>query len=256
MNERLPQDDLEMLSIELLDDASCQGLIGPLNELENLVFGPDFACSTAQVQPWFDSGCLIYSAVAGEAVAGQQRILSALSVFITTAASRDRMLLGEIADIEMIPWTLGDADQPTIYLSSVVSVAPHHLAAMYNCLLRDVLRFRDAHGLSFHGGFAIATGVAGRRHMARSGFRLLEGHKYRGRYDLMVIDSLTAATPFWTGLLRDDTTFLSRADASRGVAASALPAESQPPADEGGARETEKRLAMAKTNRLRERMDF
>src|SRR5258705_461699 len=105
MNEQLPQGDLEMLSTELLDDASCRDMLGPLNDMENLIFGPDFACNTAQIQPWFESGCLLYSAVTGEAVAGNRRILSALSVFITTAAARDRMLLGEIADIEMAPWT-------------------------------------------------------------------------------------------------------------------------------------------------------
>ena len=256
MSEQLPQGDLEMLSTELLDNAGCRELVVPLNDMENQIFGPDFACNTAQIQPWCESGCLLYSAVTGEAVAGHRRILSALSVFITTAAARDRMLLGEIADYEMAPWTPGQDDQPTIYLSSVVSVAPHHLAAMYHSLLRDIVRFRDAHGLRFHGGFAIATGAAGQRHMARSGFRPLKGYKYRGTYDLMVIDACTATTPFWTGLLCDDTAFLQRADASQAVAASTLPTELRPfPVDES-AREVEKRLALAKTERLRGRVDF
>ena len=256
MNQELPQGDLEMLSTELLDDAACRELLAPLNDMENSIFGPDFTCNTAQVQQWFDSGCLLYSAVTGEAVVGHRRILSALSVFITTAAARDRMLLGEITDIEMTPWTPGQPEQPTIYLSSVMSVAPHHLAAMYHSLLRDVVRFRDAHELTFHGGFAVATGAAGRRHMAKSGFRLLEGLKYRGTYDLMVIDACTAATPFWTGLLRDDTAFLRRADATQGVMASTLPAEIQAVPQEGSAHDVERRLALAKAERLRGRVDF
>jgi len=255
MHQELPPDDLELLSIELLDNAACRDLVLPLNDLENLIFGPDFACDTAQVQRWVDSGCLLYSAVTGEAVAGHRRVLSALSVFITSAAARDRMLLGEIADIEMEPWTPDLPDQPTIYLSSVVSVAPRHLVAMYDGLLRDVVQFRDAHNLTFHGGFAVATGAAGQRHMAKSGFRVLDGYKYRGTYDLMVIDAFTATTPFWSGLLRDDTAFLRRADASQGVSASMLPTEFQSLSPDG-AREVEKRLALSKARRLRGKVDF
>ena len=274
MKVELPQSDLEMLSTELLDNSGCRDLVVPLNDMENMIFGPDFACNTKQIQPWIESGCLFYSAVTGEAVAGHRRILSALSVFITTAASRDRMLLGEIADYEMAPWSPLEGGQPTIYLSSVVSVAPHHLAAMYNNLARDVIFFREAHGLTFHGGFAIATGPAGRHHMAKSGFRVLDSYKYLNVYDLMVIDAYTATTPFWTSLLHDDTAFLRRADATQAVAASALPSEIQtpihdrnaPPAvnhltpegsdaarnlpDKGSAREVEKRLALSKLNRL------
>jgi len=274
MNFELPQSDLEMLSTELVDNAGCRDLVVPLNDMENLIFGPDFACNTRQIQPWVESGCLFYAAVTGEAVAGHRRILSALSVFVTTADSRDRMLLGEIADYEMAPWTPWQGGQPTIYLSSVVSVAPHHLAAMYNSLVRDVMYFREAHGLTFHGGFAIATGTAGRHHMAKSGFRTLEGYKYRGAYDLMVIDAYTATTAFWTSLLHDDTTFLRRADANQAVVASTLPAEGRPllnnshperirnplapeetaaaqqVSDTDSAREVEKRLALSKLKRL------
>jgi len=271
--------DQEMLATQLVDNAGCRELVVPLNDWENLIFGPDFTCNTEQIQPWVHSGCLFYSAVTGEAVAGHRRILSALSVFITTAAARDRMLLGEIADFEMEPWTPQEGGQPSLYLSSVVSVAPHHLTAMYGSLVRDVVQFRDAHGLTFHSGFAIATGAAGRHHMAKNGFRLLEGFKYRDSYDLMVIDAYTARTPFWTELLHDDTTFLSRASANQAVSASTLPVEGRDPAGEataaqsanrlalleeaeswerriaGSAREVEKRLTKSKINRLQGRQD-
>ena len=162
MNGDLTQSELELLSTALLDNRRCRDLMTQLNDFENEVFGPDFACDRAQLRQWIDSGCLLYAAVTGEAVSGQRRILSALSVFITTAAARDRMLLGQIADYELAPWTNAEpGDQPTIYLSSVVSVAPHHLPAMYTSLLRDVVEFQRAKGLTFHGGFAIATGPAG-----------------------------------------------------------------------------------------------
>ena len=95
------------LATELLDNRRSRDLIPQLNDFENVVFGPDFACTCAQFQPWVESGCLFYSAVRGEAVTGRSRILSVLSVFITTAISRDRMLRGEIADFELAPWTAG-----------------------------------------------------------------------------------------------------------------------------------------------------
>lgn len=256
MNGDLTQSELELLSTALLDNRRCRDLMTQLNDFENEVFGPDFACDRAQLRQWIDSGCLLYAAVTGEAVSGQRRILSALSVFITTAAARDRMLLGQIADYELAPWTNAEpGDQPTIYLSSVVSVAPHHLPAMYTSLLRDVVEFQRAKGLTFHGGFAIATGPAGLRHMARSGFRLLDEYKYRGAYELMVIDAVTAAAPFWTSLLCDQTTFLRRANTTQEVRASELP---NPWCPSGGddAHSVERRLAQAKADRLRRTLDI
>ncbi len=248
------QGEFEMLSTELLDNRRCRSLVPDLNEFENEVFGPDFACDRDHLQTWVESGCLLYSAVTGEAVAGRRRVLSTLSVFITTAAARDQMLLGQISDFEMTPWTAADrTQQPALYLSSVISVAPRHLAAMYQSLLRDVLEFRDTHGLVFHGGFAVAAAPAGRRHMGKCGFRLLDGHAYRGVYDLMVIDARTATSPFWATLLNDGTTFLQRADAAHAVEASSL---AQPPISQDTAREVERRLARAKADRLRGKLDY
>ncbi len=212
------------LTTELLDNRDCREYIPQLNQFENEVFGPDFACDCSQIQPWIDSGCLFYSAVCGEAVAGQRRILSLVSVFITTSFERDRLLLDQIADYELGPWTAGDSSaQPTIYFSAVISDAPHHLTAMYETLLKDTRAFREAHALNFHGGFGIATGPAGFRHLTKSGFRVLTGYKYRGTYDLTVIDAQTASTRFWCGLLSSETTFLKRADVAMGVVAADLP---------------------------------
>ena len=241
---------LDTLSIELLDNRCCRELIPQLNDFENMVFGPDFSCECAHIQPWVDSGCLLYSAVTGEAVAGQRRILSVLSVFITTSRDRDRMLRGEIRDFDLEPWTAGPPSaQPTIYLSSVVSAAPHHLSAMYDSLLRDTVEFRDAHRIAFHSGFAIATGAAGSRHMARSGFRLLEGCKYRGSYDLMVIDARSAAAAFWCGLLNSETTFVCRPD-SQGQASGSPPPPTADP------RTVEKPIAQAEAERLHGKKDY
>jgi hypothetical protein len=257
MIRNIDKGGLDTLATELLDNRRCRELLPQLNDFENQVFGPDFVCSTESLQPWIDSGCLFYAAMHGEAVAGRSRILSVLSVFITTGVARDRMLLGEISDYELTPWIPGvSQEQPTIYLSSVVSAAPHHLAAMYESLLRDVVGFQRTHGLTFHGGFSIACGVAGLRHMARSGFRLLEDYKYRGAYELMVIDAGTAAAPFWTNLLSDQTTFLSRADATEEVRASELPRPWCPTGTGDDSHSVERRLAEAKAARLRRTLDI
>jgi hypothetical protein len=195
-------------STELLDNRLCIDLAEKLNDFENAVFGPDFACRFEQIKPWVDSGCLFYSAVSGEAVEGRQKILSAVSVFITTSRSRDLLLTGQISECELKPWTSASPEeQPTIYFSSVVSDAPHHLGAMYGSLLHDVRTFRDQHQLNLHSGFGIASGPAGCQHMLLNGFRILEGHKYRGTYDLMLIDTGTAATRFWQELLDSETVF-------------------------------------------------
>jgi hypothetical protein len=195
-------------STALLDARHCLRLSEQLNDFENAVFGPDFACSFGQIRPWVDSGCLFYSAVCGEAVQGRQTILSAASVLVTTSRSRDRLLSGKIPEHELEPWA-GAAltEQATLYFSSVVSDAPDHLSAMYGSLLEDVKGFRDRRGLSMHSAFAIACGTAGRQHMARNGFRLLQGCRYRGTYDFMVIDASTAATTFWQDLLDAETVF-------------------------------------------------
>src|SRR5207249_3625508 len=163
------------------------------NDFENDVFGPDFACAQEQIKPWVDSGCLLYAVVCGEAVPGRRTILGATSVLITSSRSRDRLLTGQIAEYELTPWTVGPrSDQPTIYFSSVVSDAPQHLTAMYDSLFRDVDHFRKNHGLNFHSGFGIASGLAGLRHLVRNGFRLLEDQRYRGRYDILRIDTTSA----------------------------------------------------------------
>lgn len=192
---------LDTLSTELLDNRACQSLLPQLNDFENAVFGPDFGCQCSQIQHWIESGCLLYSAVCGEAVAGRRRILSVLSVFFTTSAERDAMLQGRAADYEMAPWRPGEGPEPSIYLSSVISAAPHHLAAMYDSLLRDARAYQDSHGILCRTAFGIAAGTAGNRHLTRSGFRLVAGRKYRGTYDLMCMEASSAATPFWRALL-------------------------------------------------------
>jgi hypothetical protein len=149
--------------------------------------------------------------VCGEAVAGRRNILSVVSVLITTSLSRDRMIAGQIPEYELTPWTAGPRSaQPSIYFSSVVSGAPQHLSAMYTSLLLDVDQFRSAHGICFHAGFAIASGTAGYLHLDKNGFRLLAGHKYHQKYDLMVINECTAESAFWRGLLRGETVFMGR----------------------------------------------
>src|SRR5882762_5868604 len=113
-------------SMELLDTDHCLAFTTQLNDFENAVFGPDFACNYEQIRHWVESGCLFYAAVCGGAVEGREKILSAVSVFITTSRSRDLLLEGHIPECELRPWTITPAQQPTLYFSSVVSDAPYH----------------------------------------------------------------------------------------------------------------------------------
>lgn len=229
---RITESIPETLSTHLLDNALCGALLRQLNDFENMVFGPDFACDFGAIQPWVDSGCLFYSAVCGEAVPGRRRILSLVSVFITTCSSRDRMLAGEIADFELTPWLDDPSSEPAIYFSSVVSDSPQHLAGMYASLLNDLCEFRDAHGLNFHSGFSISTGPAGLRHMARNGFQPLARRRYRGTYEMLVVDARSAAAEFWRILFDTEMAFLTRAgfagdeDCADGTRSSARDADS------------------------------
>jgi hypothetical protein len=192
----------ERLTIELLDNHGCQKLIPQLNDFENSVFGSDFACDSENAQPWIDSGCSFYAAICDQPVNGQLRVLSAVSALVTTSRERQRLLSGDILDYELTPWTQAlPLEEPVIYFSSVISEKPNHLAALYQSLLRDLMRFRQAHRLTFNGAFAIASGRAGYRHMARNGFRVLPTQRYLRKYGVMVMDHETAATPFWRELL-------------------------------------------------------
>jgi hypothetical protein len=199
-------------STELLGTRHCLCLSAQLNDLENAIFGPDFACNYEQLKPWVDSGCLFYAAVCGEAVEGRKTILSEVSVFVTTSRARDRLIRGAIPEHELEPWTNADTAQPTLYFSSVVSDSADHLAMMYTSLLGDIRAFRDQRGLTLHSGFGIASGRAGCRHMMKNGFRVLQGVKYRNNYEFLVIDASTAATPFWQNLLESETLFIRKSE--------------------------------------------
>ena len=209
MNRTRFSNDSVPLSTRLLDTRECLQLSPQINEFENSVFGPDFACDEAQIRPWIDSGCLFYAAVCGEAVPDRPKIFSVLSVFLTNSLSQELLVDGRILECELMPWTDGPRSaQPSIYFSSVISDAPHHLAKMYASLGRDVEEFRDKHGLSLPSGFGIACGSAGRRHMEYNGFQLLDSHHYRDKYDLLTITHRTAKTEFWHELLLDGTACL------------------------------------------------
>ncbi len=244
------------LSVQLLDTHQCRELSVHINEFENNIFGPDFSCDYEKIKPWVDSGRLFYAAVCGEAVAGRRNILSLASAFITHTLSRDQLLAGEIADYELAPWSEGvRAAQPAIYFSSVVSGDADQLAAIYDSLLDDLEHFLVVNGLKIRSGFCIASGPAGYRHLAKSGFCPLEGRKYLQKYDLMVIDAATARTEFWRRLLSLERTPPKSIDSSHIVSAQRPP--ELPPLDEGtSARDVEKRLALGKTERYRNRRDW
>src|SRR5258706_3559180 len=166
----LPESGPNPLSFELLDTRACLEVGPQLNEFENTIFGPDFPCDYECFRPWVESGCLFYSIVCGEAVAGRSSVLSVASVLVTDAESRDRMMRGEITDTVLQPWRTDRGVEAVAYLSSVVSANPIHLAAIYDSLAGDIESFQAASGVRLQRGFCVATGPAGFRHLSKGGF--------------------------------------------------------------------------------------
>lgn len=201
--------DTNSVALELLDTWSCLEILPQLEAFENSVFGPDFAIAPEDIRAWAESGSWLCAAIAGQAVVGRQQIFSMLSVLVTTNESRIRLLAGQASEGQLQPWTHNPlGGKPALYLASVISAAPDHLGLMYECLARDLHEFKVTWGTVFHSGFSIASGPAGFSHMARNGFRPVEGRNYRGHYPIMVIDADSAATQFWQNLLINEISIL------------------------------------------------
>ena len=192
------------LALEVLGTARCLQLRPQIEAFESHVFGPDFAVGNAEMDNWTKSGSWCCAAVVGQAVVGRQQVFSILSLLVTTAASRDALLAGEISEAELQPWTQSPpSEKPVLYLASVISAAREHLASLYESLASDLLQFRDAWDADFASGFSIASGPAGLSHMARNGFRVIDGPQYRDRYPIMLIDRQSAETEFWQDVFSD-----------------------------------------------------
>lgn len=190
------------LALEVLDTSRCLQMRPQLESFESNVFGPDFAVGPAEMKNWADSGSWCCAAVIGQAVVGRQQVFSMLSILVTTAASRDCLLAGEISEAELQPWTHSPlSGKPVVYLASVISAAPEHLANLYESVACDLRQFRDDWKTDFASGFSIASGPTGLSHMARNGFQIVDGIQYRDRYPMMLIDARSAETEFWHGLL-------------------------------------------------------
>jgi hypothetical protein len=242
------------LSVGLRNSRQCRLLAGPICEFENLVFGPDFACDPESIQSWFDSGCLFCAAVCGEAVAGREHLLSIISALLTSEASRDRMLRGEITDEELTPWSqCSDGSRPVVYFASVISDNPGHLSTMYDSLGDDLLACLVEQNLETHSAFSVASGEAGFRHMARNGFAPASAAPYLGRYQLMTLDYATARTPFWRRVLCPAS--MRGVEAVRELSTEAV-ALNDAGLREPDAREVERRLAMSKAERYRQKTSF
>ena len=256
---RTPEQIPHPLSIELRDTIHCHELAELICEFENFVFGPDFACPVDSIRSWFDSGCLFCAAVCGEAVPGRERILSVMSTLLTTERARDQLLLGEIMDTDLRPWSKAEAgDRPSLYFASVISDHPDHLRTMYHSLAGDIETFLTAGNLEPRSAFAVASGEAGFGHMARNGFIPAPGGKYRGRYTLMTLDYPGARTSFWQRLLRTAELRAQNSGVSADPHAHPLVSEPEPTileaahGEELDPREVERRLALSKAERYRQ----
>jgi hypothetical protein len=197
-----PAEDLQSerkAAIEYLRTAACMGLTAQITEFENSFFGSDFNWSLESMQRWLKSGSLFYTA----ACEGECRRIRALaSVLIGGAASCQRLLGGEIAEYELVPWFLeSDGPPPMFYFSSVLSDSPEHLRQVYRNLLLDVESYLKEKSLKIYDGISIATGAIGYQHLTKNGFLPVEGPKYLGKYRFMGIDAASAKTEFWCRVL-------------------------------------------------------
>jgi len=249
----LPDYGPNPLSVELFDTCHCREFSEQLNTFENTIFGPDFSCDYECFRPWVESGSFFYAAVCGEAVEGRSAILSVASVLITDSESRDRLMRGEIHDMQLAPWERSRGGEPVAYLSSIVSAYAAHLRAVYDCLGTDVEAFLGSHQVQLRSGFCVATGPAGFRHLAKSGFVPVAGPLYLGKYDVMTIEPASARTAFWqrvfhlpSAVRESDTVLLLRDPA---VALSET-------AKRDDAKEIERRLNESKAVRYRKLIDY
>lgn len=194
----------QSLFVEILDTRQCLDIVPELNSFEDSVFGPDFAVSLGEMEKWAESGCWFCAAVTGQAVPGRRQVFSMLSVLITTAKSKSRLLEGELTENQLQPWASDPEDDPSVYLASVISAAPRHLRSLYATISKDLHEFKEIWGAGLLTGFGIASGPSGYNHMTCNGFRSSEGRQYRGLYPLMEIDARSAATRFWQDLFNNE----------------------------------------------------
>jgi hypothetical protein len=242
------------LSIELLDTTRCLPLSREINDFENSIFGPDFFCEFETIRHWVESGSLFCAAVCGQAVEGRPSILAVASVFLTNLASRDRVMRGEIHDVELAPWfRCTEHSQPVAYFSSIISSSPEHLGAMYRSLGQDLLNYLGSYHFSLHSAFSIAAGQAGLRHMLKSGFSVVEGCKYMQQYDIMIMDGTAARTAFWRDLLQTGDPSLERHTTLTSVNPETGDGRLLPEED---AKSVERRLVQAKAARYRSKMSY
>jgi hypothetical protein len=174
-----------------------------LAAFENACFGSDFAWSTEQDNRWEASGRAFHAAIIS--APPENRISASISVFLASRESCQRLIAGEIQEAELLPWNHGRrSDYPILYFASVISRVIEELPLLYASLGADVGKHLDAARLQVPLGVAISSGVAGRHHLERNGFRALNA-KYLDKYEFMCITAQQAQTPFWRRVLTSAT---------------------------------------------------
>jgi len=187
----------------LLDTSTSAAWLPRLAAFENACFGSDFAWTMEQDNRWAASGRAFHAAIVSDPP--ENKISASMSVFLASRESCQRLIAGEITEPELLPWNDGRrSDYPILYFASVISSVTEELPLLYASLGADVGEYLEAAGLQVPLGVAISSGVAGRQHLERNGFRALNA-KYLDNYEFLCVTAQQARTPFWRRVLTNAT---------------------------------------------------
>jgi hypothetical protein len=199
MNLMNPAVSLGQGRSRLLSTSACAAWLPRLAAFENACFGSDFAWSMEQNYRWAASGRAFQAAIISGSP--ENKISASMSVLLTSRESCQRLIAGEITESELLPWNPGRRyDYPCLYFATVISSVTEELPLLYSSLGTDVGEYLDAAGLKVTLGIAISSGVAGKQHLERNGFRALNA-KYLDNYEFLCITAQQARTPFWRRVL-------------------------------------------------------
>ncbi len=187
---------------ELLNTTACLRMRDKVLELEDAVFGPDFAWHSECMATWARSGCIFYAAILEVSKATNQiKIPALLSVLLAEAKACEALIRGEILESELRPWAGPSSGAPVVYLASVASERREYIPRIYAGLLADLQAYLRPSQVRCETGLSIASSPAGLVHLTRNGFYPVREEKYLLKYPVLRVDAASARTLFWRQVL-------------------------------------------------------
>lgn len=168
--------------------------LGQLNEIENKLYGPDFACEVSDLAHWTASPLFFYEVV-GREIGGGVSVDALGSLLVVDRYQVDLLREGSIREAELAPWQDGKGRAPYIYFSSLYSRIP---GGGKRVMMQLVSRLASVGaGVAARGIVGISSSLGGQRFLRRSGFAQ-EGQSYLGKYAFASIDGVD-----WSRILVD-----------------------------------------------------